>query len=103
MNLEIDGYLRFKCYECLWRKRTGATHSRENDYVLLEKVDRSGLYRFSPKNLSTYMLKMKENHEKDIPKGIKNFIDMSQEEFTGELLNYSEDDELYAQEQYTSL
>lgn len=49
------------------------------------------------------MLKMKENHEKDIPKGIKNFIDMSQEEFTGELLNYSEDDELYAQEQYTSL
>lgn len=35
---------------------------------------------------------MKEISEKDIPRGIKNFIDKSEEEFNGEILNYSEDD-----------
>ena len=60
--------------------------------MLYERLDRSALYRFSPHNISVSILKMKEISEKDIPRGIKNFIDKSEEEFNGEILNYSEDD-----------
>ncbi len=88
---EIKGYLRFKCFDCSWQERTSSLELQDDDYVLLKKIERQSLYRFCPFSLSTHHLKLRESHEKEIPKGIRQFPKMKEDEFIGEVLNQTED------------